>query len=111
MALTSPRFADSERLQRAADNNPPLKRPESGDAVKRLQQALADLGFKMPVSFAAGGPDGVYGEETERVVRQFQRDQKFPVSGQDGRAGHDTLGRLDQLFTAPVPTKVAATAP
>lgn len=101
MALRSPRFADNARLQAASENSPPMRPGETGEAVAILQQALVDLGFKMPVSFAKGGPDGVYGGETERTVRQFQAAQGFPLSGQDGRAGHDTLGRLDQLFAGP----------
>ena len=104
MALTSPRFAGNARLQKAADNKPPLKTGEpKGKAVELVQQALVDLGYKMPVSFAKGSPDGIYGKETTQVVRQFQVDQGFPPSGWDGRAGRDTLTRLDQLFPAPVP--------
>src|SRR4029079_12987281 len=104
MPLTSPRFKDSARLQKAAENNPPLKIGEpKGDGVARVQQALSDLGYAMPITFAKGGPDGIYGKETAAVVQQFQKYQGFPPSGWDGRAGRDTLGRLDQLFPPPVP--------
>jgi peptidoglycan hydrolase-like protein with peptidoglycan-binding domain len=106
MALTSPRFADNPRLQAAAMNNPPMRPGEAGDAVALVQQALSDLGYPMPISFAQGPPDGIYGSETEATVRQFQIDQGFPPAGRDGRAGHDTLGRLDSLFPPP-PTKRA----
>jgi len=103
--LTSPRFAGDERLERAANNRPPLMKPEISDGVKKLQQALVDQGYEMPISFAKGGPDGIYGDETARVVRQFQMDQNFPPRGWDGRAGHDTLLALDKLFqpTPPPP--------
>ncbi|HYT92032.1 MAG TPA: tyrosinase family protein [Gemmataceae bacterium] len=73
------------------------------EATRILQQALKDLKYKMPVTFANGSPDGIYGDETVATVRKFQMDQKFPSGGWDGRAGTDTLGRLDQLFPAPTP--------
>jgi hypothetical protein len=57
----------------------------------------------MPISFRGGKPDGIYGKETTAVVRQFQIDQGFSPDGWDGRAGRDTLTRLDQLFPAPKP--------
>src|SRR5438046_5879544 len=104
MPLTSPRFTDNARLQRAADNNPPLKIGEpKGDAVQRLQQALSDLGYELPITFRQGGADGIYGTDTTQVVREFEIDQGFAPSGWDGRAGRDTLTRLDQLFPPPSP--------
>jgi peptidoglycan hydrolase-like protein with peptidoglycan-binding domain len=103
MALSSPRFANNDRLQAASENNPPLRRGETSDGAGILQQALVDLGFKMPVSFAQGSADGIYGAETEATIRQFQKSQGFPVSGQDGIAGRDTLGALDRLFASPSP--------
>ncbi len=104
MPLTSPRFASNARLQKAADNKPPLKIGEpKGTAVELVQQALVDLGYKMPITFAKGTPDGIYGKETAGIVRKFQVDQGFPPSGWDGRAGRDTLTRLDQLFPGPKP--------
>lgn len=90
--LTSAQFADSERLQSAFDNNPPMRKGESGDAVKRFQQALLAQGAEMPVSTANGEPDGIFGNETERVVRQFQSDNELSA---DGIAGRQTLGELD----------------
>jgi Common central domain of tyrosinase/Putative peptidoglycan binding domain len=112
MALTSPRFAGNARLQAAATNSPPMKKNEADkEATQILQQALKDLKYKMPITFAKGGPDGIYGDETVRTVRQFQIDQKFPPKGWDGRAGQDTLGRLDQLFAAPTPPPTPPTPP
>jgi len=60
MALTSPRFASNLRLQSAAMNNPPMRPGETGKAVALVQQALKDLGYRMPISFAKGVPDGIY---------------------------------------------------
>jgi len=96
MALRSPRFAKDERLQRAANNNPPLRAGETGEAVRLLQQALIDLGFPMPISVKRfGSPDGIYGNETTTRVREFQRKNGLSA---DGIAGRDTLAKLDALL-------------
>jgi hypothetical protein len=65
----------------------------------------------MPITFATGSPDGIYGKETAAVVQKFQKDQGFPPSGWDGRAGRDTLTRLDQFFPPPVPVPPRPPAP
>ena len=39
--LRSPKFSGDQRLQAAAQNMPPLKSPERGAAVVKLQEALA----------------------------------------------------------------------
>src|SRR5262245_45887049 len=101
MALRSPRFAKNERLQKAANNSPPLRAGETGEAVRLLQQALIDLGSPMPISVQRfGSPDGIYGDETATRVREFQRKNRLSV---DGIAGHDTLGKLDALLPNPAP--------
>lgn len=98
--LKSVRFAGNPRLQLAAANNPTLKAGEQGTAVALVQQTLADFGYKLPVTFAKGSADGIYGQETTAAVWKFQKDQKFPPSGWDGIAGRDTLGRMDALLIA-----------
>ncbi len=96
MALSSPRFRRNARLQQAANNQPPLKKGEKSEAVEILQQALVDLGFKMPISAPrAGIPDGIFGPETESTVRAFQASQGLVV---DGVAGKNTLARLDGIY-------------
>src|SRR5215207_5090990 len=95
MALSSKRFSNNPALEKAANNQPPLKRGVSGGAVKPLQQALHDLGFEMPKSIKKGFPDGIFGSETEAVVKTFQ---KANALTQDGVAGRDTLTRLDAIF-------------
>ena len=101
MPLTSPRFRNNQRLQRAAENAPSLKQPEGGQAVRLLQQALIDLGYPLPKSTARyGSPDGKYGMETEAAVRTFQGNLHLPRI--DGHAGHDTLYELDKQFPLPV---------
>ncbi len=99
--LTSTRFAGNQRLQDAYDNNPPLS-SGSGEHVKIIQQALIDLGYTMPVSTSkTGEPDGIYGGETRKIVKQFQTDQQLP--DKDGVVGRQTLGRLDEMFGASPP--------
>jgi len=98
MTLTSSRFSANTRLQEAATNNPPLKLHEQSDAVKLVQQALADLGYKLPRTFAKGTADGKFGDETRDAVRKFQKDQKFWTTELDGIVGKDTLTHLDSLF-------------
>lgn len=105
MPLTAPRFASNSRLQDAANNSPALKYNEKSDGVGLLQQALFDLGYKMPKSFAKGAPDEVYGDETVTAVRQFQKDQKFWKAELDGIVGRDTLMVLDDLFQSGLTAK------
>lgn len=96
--LKSPRFNADSRLQAAANNNPPMRAGEQGHAVQKLQQALIDLGFPMPITTQRGASDGIYGAETVATVRKFQMKYGLQV---DGIAGRQTLGQLDNLFTSP----------
>ncbi|MBE5777245.1 MAG: hypothetical protein E7326_07020 [Clostridiales bacterium] len=61
-----------------------LQRGDFGTDVRTMQQALKELGYSLTV-------DGKFGSGTERVVKQFQKDQKLT---QDGVAGQMTLSRL-----------------
>ena len=97
MALTSTQLAGSPTLQRAANNAPPLGYGASNEGVAAMQRGLIDAGYPMPLSTANGAksPDGIYGQETGKVLKQFQRDSNLTV---DGIAGRLTLGRLDDLL-------------
>src|SRR6476661_10208698 len=94
MALSSMRFAFDERLQQASENNPTMKRGETGEPVAKVQGALVDLGYHMPVTTNNGRkePDGIFGPETQSVVRQYQRDKRLDP---DGIVGRHTLAALD----------------
>ena len=94
--LNSPKFSSDQRLQAAAQNMPPLKSPERGAAVVKLQEALASLGYRFPQSCLGGKFDGVYGQETTQRVAEFQRAQGLMM---DGAAGTQTLEKLDALLT------------
>ena len=63
-------------------------------AVSKVQQALVDLGFELPMYLV----DGQYGDETEEALRQF-RDQHGPSPGNqlDGA----TLAVLDRVAPQP----------
>ena len=52
-----------------------LRSGNSGDDVKQLQQRLNELGY------GVGFPDGVYGDNTRRAVRNFQTDIGFDADG------------------------------
>ncbi|MEM8813122.1 MAG: peptidoglycan-binding domain-containing protein [Pseudomonadota bacterium] len=96
MALVSPRFRSSPELVNASNNAPPMRNGSRGRGVHLLQFALIDLGHRMPLS--TGGttsPDGIFGDETERIVRDFQRANNLTV---DGDVGPNTLGALDARF-------------
>ena len=95
--LTCPRFQPHTRLISAAQNAPPMRRGERGNAVRVLQQALVDLGARMPGSFRAGDFDGIFGSETETVLRSFQSQRGLAA---DGVAGRQTFGAMDSLFNA-----------
>lgn len=97
MALLSQHLSGNSQLQAAAGNNPPLRKGASGDGVALLQQGLVDFGFSMPVSTSNGtqAPDGIFGDETFAVVKQFQTEQDLTA---DGIAGRDTITELDRLY-------------
>ena len=65
-----------------------LKKGSSGQAVKTLQTQLSQLGYDIII-------DGVFGSQTDGVVRQFQRDNDLIV---DGVVGKQTRTALSQLL-------------
>lgn len=67
-----------------------LRNGSTGKAVGQLQQDLKDLGYKLVV-------DNIFGDDTERVVKQFQKDQKLEV---DGIVGPKTEGKIDSALKA-----------
>lgn len=101
MALSSPRFQNNKLLQLASENKPPLVPGTVSEAVRLVQQALADLGFQMPISMQRfGSPDGIYGDETTMRVKEFQKKHGLKA---DGIAGRNTLAKLDELLPNPAP--------
>jgi peptidoglycan hydrolase-like protein with peptidoglycan-binding domain len=94
-ALQSPRFASNPTLAAIANGTGTLKNGDRGDAVRKVQHAIADAG----VLYRIYGVDGIFGTETERKVRRFQAQQG--VHGDPpGEVGANTLIKLDQMFPA-----------
>lgn len=75
-----------------------LKLGDKGDAVKRLQQRLKDLGY------LTGSVDGSFGQATEQAVRDFQAANGLTV---DGKAGTRTQ---NVLYGSNAKKKTATTA-
>lgn len=66
---------------------PTLKRGSKGEKVRELQEKLMALGYALPKY----GADGDFGAETEKAVKQFQKDWGLK---QDGVVGSATWERL-----------------
>lgn len=62
-----------------------VRRGSRGESVRQLQQQLSAAGFN------AGAADGIFGPNTEKAVRDFQRAKGLTV---DGIAGPKTWGAL-----------------
>lgn len=76
-----------------------LKRGDKGDAVKRMQFLLSELGYSFPIY----GTDGDYGSETEAAVRAFQADHALPVTGVWGEHDQAMAEDLDEGINDPEP--------
>ena len=74
----------------AYDPEGTLRRGAKGNAVREVQQLLADQGYLTP-----RGVDGVFGGGMERAVMQFQTDQNLTP---DGVAWPQTIQRLNHDF-------------
>ncbi len=73
-----------------------LRIRDRGGAVIKLQEDLKALGYKLE-------PDGIFGLNTLRAVRDFQADQDMKV---DGIVGHFTqMAIFDALNHIPTPAK------
>jgi len=94
--LQSPRFAGDIVLEACFDNERLLQFGSRGSAVEKIQQALIDAGFPLPVF----GVDGIFGTETQTAVRNFQRAHGLGI---DGIVGPITMGTLDAQFVVGPP--------
>ncbi|HEV8083746.1 MAG TPA: DUF4157 domain-containing protein [Chitinophagaceae bacterium] len=93
--LTAERFAGDSELEAVFDGEKLLRNGASGDGVRKIQQALIDLGFNLNQF----GADGKFGNETKKSVRQFQISNSLKV---DGIIGTNTMSKFDESFK-PVP--------
>src|SRR5258708_671063 len=104
--LRSLRFADDTDLQAVASgrirlgrpNDPPHPAPiqSQGRAVRRVQQALLDLGYPLPLS----GDDSRFGQETYDAILAYKRQYNIRTTGGylDGIVGPKTILHLDSQF-------------
>ncbi|RQO43187.1 hypothetical protein DBV14_26220 [Variovorax sp. KBW07] len=89
VVLLSPHWAGNARIQRAANNNTPMRQHEPDRAaVKLLQEALIRSGFPM-----AAGADGAFGPQTASAVVAAEKHFGFTVD--PGSAGREVIGALD----------------
>ncbi len=93
----SARFQGDAKLQAVLNGRRFLRRGSRGSDVRKVQQALIDLGHPLP----RFGTDGKFGSETKRALRDFQRSQNIQV---DGVVGPQTMGKLDDAIAARTPT-------
>ena len=80
--------------------NGTLRRGDESNAVKALQQRLISLGY------LSGTADGVFGAQTYRAVKEFQRANALSA---DGIAGSKTIAALNNAGNAPSVTDSPST--
>jgi peptidoglycan hydrolase-like protein with peptidoglycan-binding domain len=89
VVLLAPEWADNARIQKAANNKPPMHQKESDhDAVELLQGALIGSGFDVE-----GGVDGKFGPHTAAAI--IEAEKHFGFKTDAGVAGREVLGALD----------------
>lgn len=67
-----------------------LRKGSKGEYVSELQSNLKVLGYKIKTV------DGIFGAETERAVKEFQKDNKLTVDGWAGPRTMDAIGRATE---------------
>jgi len=72
---------EPKQVLRLSESGQPLMQ---GQEVEQLQKALVKAGFNLQ-------PDGILGEQTEQIIKQFQQQNNLTV---DGIAGAETLKKL-----------------
>ena len=111
-SLSNPRFTQQPQLADVFAGKTLLKKGARGDGVLAVQEALRDMGFNLQTYTKAGvkkgGPDGIWGPQTDTAVLNFQQHTShfYPQVKADGVFGRMTLTALDQL--APLPGKKAS---
>lgn len=72
----------------------------AGDDVYTLQQRLLDLGFHV------GRVDGIFGQQSEAALREFQRNFGIPADGTCGPATLKALARLTPIVSGGAPNEM-----
>ncbi|MGV8120734.1 MAG: L,D-transpeptidase family protein [Candidatus Xenobiia bacterium LiM19] len=90
-SVKNARFNDETLRKLAQDGK--MGPGTSGEHIKKIQQALLDLGFNIPE-----GPTGAYGNNTKNAMSGFQKSQNLPVTGV---LDSSTFRNLDEVAPAP----------
>ena len=88
----STNVSDVKKIDDVINNKKSIKKGNSGDVVKDIQQSLLDLGYDI------GGtePDSKFGPKTSEAVKKFQKDNGLT---DDGIVGPKTAQKIkDVLF-------------
>ena len=92
--LTATQLSGDPILEETFDNEAIVGRfsNSNGDHVKKIQEGLIQLGIPLPQF----GPDGIFGNETEKGVKDFQQKASMSRPEWDGIVGRKTIGLLDR---------------
>jgi len=90
--LTSTGLMADPKLESVFDAEAIVKIPHHGEHVRKIQQALLDLGIELKEH----GADSFYGSETHDAVVEFQQRAGMSENEWDGIVGRKTLGLLDK---------------
>lgn len=93
--LKSPRFAGDQTLEKCYDDEARLTKGAVGESVRKVQQALIDLGYNLGPT----GADSKYGDFTWNAVKQFKVDYGLGYEWM-GDVGPGTMSKLDELFAS-----------
>jgi peptidoglycan hydrolase-like protein with peptidoglycan-binding domain len=88
---SSARFSGDNALDGIFDGSETLAKGDKGIKVVKMQQALIDMGYKLPKF----GVDGDFGSETTTALIAYQHDAKIPESG---KFDVDTIKAMNTRF-------------
>ncbi len=92
------RFANDAQLEQVLAGTVKLGAKSSGDGLKKVQQAMTDMGFVLP-----GSADGLYGPQTKTAITNFQVNaaKMFPGVKPTGVLDKATMAALEKLAPQP----------
>ena len=89
--LTSAALSGNTKLEECFDRDREIGKPSKGDHVRKIQEALIQLGIALPKF----GADSDYGTETANAVKEFQQKAGMSKNEWDGIVGRKTIGLMD----------------
>ena len=93
--MRTQRLGQDPQLQKVASKTLLLSRGTRGSGVGQLQDLLDSMGLALPNSMSKQGADGIFGAETDRVVKEFQKSRGLKA---DGIVGPKTLDLLEEVI-------------